>query len=131
MLIKVCLRTMSSKCILLQLFFAGGVVTVIVRTCKLNKVFQVLYKEEKIMLTYLPIFDAKTNPLEADIVLLNGALLCTIENIVKVFDRFYERVIDVRYEERHTYFNQRCKKSIQIVIVDYSNCRNVCIALYV
>ena len=88
--------------------------------------------QEKFVITYLPIFDVTANHPEADEkVFLNGALLCTIENIIKVFDKFYERTIDIVYEVRYTYINQRSKKSIKIVIVDYCKCRITCIALYI
>ena len=64
------------------------------------------------------------------IVLLNGALLCTIENIVKVFDKFTSEPLIVD-EVGYTYVDQRSKKSIEIVIVDYCNCSRTCIALYI
>ena len=61
---------------------------------------------------------------------LNGKLLCTIENIVKVFDELYKRAIDVGYEVRKTYINQQSKMSIKIVIVYYCKSLITCIAPY-
>ena len=86
--------------------------------------------QEKFIPSNLPLFDVTADPLKLmKNSFLNGALLCTIENIVKGFDRLYERTIDFGYEVR--YINQRSKKSIKIVIVDHCNCRNTCIVLHI
>ena len=56
------------------------------------------------ILLYIPIFDVTANPPETvKTSLFTGALVCTIENIEKVFDKFQERATDIRYKTGVSY----------------------------